>query len=335
MKLDRFVSERTGTWQELQELIRRARRRPERLGPARVRRLGELYRSAAADLAFARRRWPSDSVVRSLESLVGAAHPLIYESQARSYRLRDFLATGYWRRVGDNPRLLLLSAALLLAPGLIGYVWGLTDPAQATAFLPGNFRPVAESMPEGDLGLSRSQQAAFASLITTNNIQVSFLAFAGGVLLGLGTALVLLFNGTLLGVVAGLMVGSGNGANFFELVSPHGPLELSCIVVAGATGLRLGWTIVSPGYRSRGTALVEEARGTVEVVLGTIPWFVLAGLIEGFITPTGLGLYVAIVVGVIPAALFWWLVVSRGSRGRSLEADARLGAQVQAHAGGA
>ena len=126
-----------------------------------------------------------------------------------------------------------------------------------------------------------------ASQIFTNNIQVTFLAFAGGMLLGLGTLYVLFQNGMMLGAVGGLAIGAGNGRPFFELVTAHGVLELSCIVVAGAAGLRLGWAIIDPGNRTRGEALRDEARAAVEIVLGTAAWLVVAGLVEGFLTPVG------------------------------------------------
>jgi uncharacterized membrane protein SpoIIM required for sporulation len=155
-------------------------------------------------------------------------------------------------------------------------------------------------------------QAQLASEIFTNNITVTMLAFAGGIAFGLGTAYVLLTNGVLLGAVAGLAVGAGNGRPFFELVTAHGVLELSCIAVAGAAGLRMGWALVHPGYRRRGTALREEARAAVEIVLGTAAWLVVAGLVEGFLTPAGLGLVPVLVVGFGLGALYWGLVLWRG-----------------------
>ena len=138
--------------------------------------------------------------------------------------------------------------------------------------------------------MSVDEQSDLAAQIFTNNIQVTFLAFAGGILLGLGTLYVLIQNGILLGAVAGLAIGAGNGRPFFELVVAHGVLELSCIAVAGAAGLRLASAIVDPGTRSRMDALRTEARAAVEIVLGTAVWLVVAGLVEGFLTPAGKGL---------------------------------------------
>jgi uncharacterized membrane protein SpoIIM required for sporulation len=138
-----------------------------------------------------------------------------------------------------------------------------------------------------------------------------------------------LTNGMLLGAVAGLAVGAGNGRPFFELVTAHGVLELSCIVVAGAAGLRVGWALVHPGYRRRGAALREEARAAIEIILGTAAWLVVAGLVEGFVTPAGLGLGPVLVIGLGLGALFWGLVAWRG---RELEASAVLEPEVRADA---
>src|SRR5262249_55962465 len=147
----------------------------------------------------------------------------------------------------------------------------------------------------------------------TNNIVVTALAFAGGITLGLGTAYFLLQNAVLLGAVAGLAIGAGNGRPFFELVTAHGVLELSCIVVGGAAGLRVGWAMVHPGYRRRGVALREEARAAVEMLLGTAACLVVAGLVEGFITPKDLGLGPVLAIGFTLGAIFWGLVMWRGA----------------------
>jgi len=142
-------------------------------------------------------------------------------------------------------------------------------------------------------------------------------AFAGGIAAGIGTAALLVYQGVLFGAITGLSIWAGNGRSFFELVTAHGVLELSCVVVASAAGLRMGWALVSPGHRRRGVALAAEARVAVEIVLGTAPWLVLAGLVEGFITPRGLGLGPVIVVGVTLGAVYWALVLWRGRPARA------------------
>jgi uncharacterized membrane protein SpoIIM required for sporulation len=313
MTRDHFLHTRGQAWSELDGLVQRAGRRPGRLGGDGVLRLGELYRAAAADLAFARRRWPGDPLVARLEDLVARARHLVYAAPRRRYSALRFLATGYWRLVAERPLLLGVSAVLLFGPALLAGAWALDDPGAAGGLVPEEYHSVTEPRTEGtDLGFSASEEAGFAAEIFTNNIRVTFVAFAGGMTAGVLTALVLLFNGTLLGTVAGLAWGAGNGAPFVELVAAHGVLELSCIVVAGAAGLRLGWAIVDPGRLPRGRSLRREARHAVLLALGTAPWLVLAGLVEGFVTPSGLGVAAALTIGLALGALYWALLVWRG-----------------------
>jgi uncharacterized membrane protein SpoIIM required for sporulation len=312
--LDAFVAERSPTWAALEALVADAKRRPARLGADRVRELGASYRAAAGDLAIARRRFAGDPVVSRLERLVDQGRQLVYESARKQGSFRAYVSHGYWRRVRERPWALAAAVALLFVPALLASVWAWRDPGPASGLVPSQYQSVTEPRPAGrDLGVSVDEQASLASEIFTNNIGVAFLAFAGGIVLGIGTIYVLLQNGILLGAVAGLSIGAGNGRPFFELVTAHGVLELSCICVAGAAGLRIGWAIVNPGHRRRGDALREEARAAIEMVLGTAAWLVVAGLIEGFVTPAGLGLGPVLGIGLGVGAVYWGLVWWRGA----------------------
>jgi uncharacterized membrane protein SpoIIM required for sporulation len=311
MKLDRFVADREDDWRRLQAAVDRARSRPERLGAEGVLELGALYRAAAADLALVRREWPGDPLQARLETLVGRARHLVYDATTGRGSLRTFFGTTYWRRVAERPGLLLAAWVLLLVPMGLAVVWGVTDPVAAAGMVPEPFRNATEPT-GGDLGIPVVEQAASASAIFTNNIRVTFLAFAGGVLAGLGTAFVLVYNGTTIGAVWGLAVDAGAGLPFVELVAPHGVLELSCIAVTAAAGLRMGWALIEPGTVRRGEALRSQAGRAVELVLGTMPWLVLAGLVEGFVTPAGPGLAGAVAVGLCLGAAYWALVWWRG-----------------------
>jgi uncharacterized membrane protein SpoIIM required for sporulation len=316
--LDRFIAEREPLWTELESLVGRAGAHPERLGPEGVKRLGALYRSATADLAYARRRFEGDPVVARLEDVVGRARHLVYDAATRRRSLLRFFTDDYWRVVAERPVALALAAALLLAPALLSGLWAFEDPGAAAGLVPAQLRSVTEPRPHNaDLGLSADEKAVMASEIFTNNIRVTFLAFAGGIAIGLVTAAVVLFNGILLGVVGGLAIGAGNGRPFLQLVTAHGVLELSCIVVAAAAGLRMGWALIDPGRKRRTESLADEARRAVEIVLGTAPWLVLAGLVEGFVTPSGLELPVVLVIGIGLGTIYWSLVVWRGRGERS------------------
>jgi uncharacterized membrane protein SpoIIM required for sporulation len=308
MKVERFITEREDDWRELDALLG-ARGRARRT-TAGVLRLGALYRGAAADLALARRGHPGDPIVLRLESLVARARQAVYAEEPGRGSLRTFFARTYWVTVRERPGPLLLAIALLLVPALLAGAWALHDAGAAVGIVPGQFRGAVE--PVGDTGMTTAQSAAFSGAVMTNNIQVTFVAFAAGIAFGLGTALVLVYNGAILGAVAGGAIANGNGAGFAEFVTAHGIIELSCIAVAAAAGMRIGYAIVAPGPRPRARALTEEARAAISIVLGTIPWVVLAGLIEGFVTRAGFGLVPGLLVGVGVGATYWALVLVRG-----------------------
>jgi uncharacterized membrane protein SpoIIM required for sporulation len=119
----------------------------------------------------------------------------------------------------------------------------------------------------------------------TNNVQVAFLAAAGGILAGIGTVVLLVFNGVSIGSVLGLYHAHGAGILIWTFVLPHGVIELTAIVVAGAAGLVLGRVIIAPGRRTRGRALREDGRECLALVAGAGVLLVIAGLVEGFVSP--------------------------------------------------
>jgi uncharacterized membrane protein SpoIIM required for sporulation len=311
VRLGAFEAERGDDWRRLQEMLARAGGRPERLGPDGVRELGSLYRGAAADLAYARRRFPGDPVVARLEGLVVAGRGTVYGQASRGGAVRAFVSRGYWRRLAERPVLIAVAWSLLLVPAAAGAAWAAGDPGAALGLVPGELQAAADPPAEGR-DFDAATGAAFSAQVMVNNIQVTLTAFAGGILAGAGTVLALLFNGLILGVVGGLAFGAGNGTAFLRLISSHGPLELSCIVVGGIAGLRLGWAIIAPGPGRRGPAVVAEARNAVELALGTAPWLVLCGLLEGFATGPDLPVGVQLGIGGAWFALFWGLVAWRG-----------------------
>jgi uncharacterized membrane protein SpoIIM required for sporulation len=311
MNLEGFIRDRGDAWQELEALIAEAKGRAERLDPDRIRRLGALYRSTAADLALARRRFPRDPVRARLEDLVRRAGALVYHGRAERTSVLGFFTRTYWVRIAERPRLLAAAALLLLGPGLLAALWAIQDPGSALDFIPDEFRGATDP-PRHD-GTTAGQEAAFTAYLFTNNIRVTIVGFALGITAGIGTAVVLAFNGLMLGAVAGAAIEAGNGRAFLEFIIPHGPIELSCVVVAAAAGLRLGVSIVDPGNHPRGRAIAREGRDAVEIVLGTMPWLVAAGLSEAFVRGSGLPLPALAAIGLGLFAVFWGLVFVRGT----------------------
>ena len=196
----------------------------------------------------------------------------MYHSARRSGTLREFVdARLLAARARAHPASLAIAALCLFGPSLLGGYWAWRDPGAGDAARAGRVpvRRASRGSRGEDWGISVDEQAAFSSEIFTNNIRVAILAFAGGILLGVGALFVLLYNGVILGATFGIAIGAGNGPPLFQQVLAHGVLELSCIVVAGAAGMRIGWAIIDPGTRPRGEALREEARAAAEMLLGT------------------------------------------------------------------
>jgi uncharacterized membrane protein SpoIIM required for sporulation len=310
------------SWEALETALRRAHGRPQRLGAEQALVLGRGYRAAVADLALARRRYPGDPVVERLERLVLDGRQAVYGARARHGSLIGFYARGYWRLVLGRPGVLALAAAAMFGPALLAALWAMHDPGAAIGLVPSQFRAAAHPHIYR-LSYGATTQAVLASSIFTNNIEVTFLAFAGGLLLGAGTLVVLAYNGLTLGAIAGLTLQSGSFSVFVRYVAPHGILELSCITLAGTAGLRLAWAMIDAGTLPRGESLRLQAREAVLLVLGTAPWLIAAGLTEGFVTPHGLPLPAALAVGAALGGSFWLLAITRGRpAGRPLTGDA-------------
>ncbi|HTU95267.1 MAG TPA: stage II sporulation protein M [Solirubrobacteraceae bacterium] len=311
MNLDAFLAEREPEWDTLEATLKRAGGRPERLGADGALALGRGYRAAVADLALARRRYPGDPVVERLERLVLAARQAVYGRRRGTGTLVWLATRRYWQLVAERPGMLALAALATFAPCLLAGLWALHDPGAALGLVPGQFQPAAHPHIH-KLAFGATTQAALASSIFTNNIQVTFLAFGGGLLLGAGSLAVLAYNGAILGALGGLTLGAGNFAVFVRYIVPHGILELSCFTVAGAAGLRLGWALIDAGTLPRGESLRRAARPAVGMILGTAPCLIVAGLTEGFVTPRGLPLAAALAVGIVLGGGFWTLVLTRG-----------------------
>ncbi|HTL86307.1 MAG TPA: hypothetical protein VL856_14060, partial [Acidimicrobiia bacterium] len=147
--LDEFTRDRAATWQELDGLVAAAGNSPAKLGPTGVRRLGACYRATAADLALARRRFPSDPVVLQLEQRVRRGRQAVYHTTPKTKTFRDFVTRDYWRRIRERPALLVCAIALLAVPTLLAGYWAWRDPGRASGLVPTQFQSVTEPREPG------------------------------------------------------------------------------------------------------------------------------------------------------------------------------------------
>ncbi len=132
---------------------------------------------------------------------------------------------------------------------------------------------------------SREPGFGLSSMIMTNNIRVSILAFASGIFLGIGTVVILISNGLMLGGLAALYTDAGLSKYFWSLILPHGGIELICIFITAGAGLIIGYALINPGSFRRREWLIKEGHDAVKLVIGCVPLLIIAGLIEAYVTP--------------------------------------------------
>jgi uncharacterized membrane protein SpoIIM required for sporulation len=184
-----------------------------------------------------------------------------------------------------------IAATLLFAPAAISWVAVDRDPAIAEQFIPRGMLERARNgvqrakNHEGYISDFGEWRPYAASAIMTNNVQVTYLAFAGGVAAGAGTVLALVTNGIQLGGVMGLYQANGILSLILAFVAPHGVLELSAIAIAGGGGLLIGSALLLPGAMTRREALVIRGRRAIRLIAGSTMLLVVAGTLEGFVSP--------------------------------------------------
>ena len=313
--LNHFTASRQPRWAELEALLSRSEGNGLRSFDAdQIEAFARTYRQVVSDLALAQRDFPDDQLTLWLNGLASRAHLRLYRAPAPSWRRFGlFFWTDFARRFRAARPYLLMSALLLFGPAVLAYVGALLEPTLRDALVPASLR---QTMSNGRTwtDIQPALRPGMATLIFTNNIQVSFLAFAGGVLFGLGTAYVLVSNGLLLGGVLGAAQFYGVAPLVWSFISPHGYLELTCIVIAGAAGLMLGDALLRPGLLLRREALARASRRAVELVVGAAPVLVVAGLIEGFISPSDLLIPVKLVFGPLAGLGLCALLLTMGRR---------------------
>lgn len=314
-----------GGWLEYRHLLERARRRGlENLSPHELERFAATYRATAADLARARTYRAAWPLVFSLERWVGAGHNLLYRPTQRSWSaLLRWLRYGFPALVRARSRYVAVAAALLFLPAIGTFAAVRHDPSLARDLLPATMIDRANTANQraqrggGYVDVPDFFMPVMSSGIAANNVQVTFMAFAGGILAGLGTMFLLLVNGVSIGAVAGLFQNQGAGAMLWEFVAPHGVIELSAVCIAGGAGLLLGSAFVFPGRKRRLDALADRAREGVSLLAGTTLLLALAGLMEGFVSPAHIpaAAKLGIAAPVALAVLAYLLMAGRGVDG--------------------
>ena len=314
MDIDAFVAVHSAEWARLERLVRRSGRARRLSGPE-VDELVSLYQRAATHLSLVQTRSPDPILVARLSRLVSSARSAVAGSHAPTWRqLLGFFTTTFPVAVYRCRRWWVPTAVVSLLVALLLGIWVTTHPDVQRALVPPS--SVRDLVNHQFADYYRAHPAHdFALQVWTNNVWVSAEVLAGGLLFGLFTVFALFQNSANVGVIGGYMVAAHKTSLFFGLILPHGLLELTAVFVAAGTGLRLGWTMIDPGPRRRAEALAEEGRGTVVIALGLVVVLAVSGVIEAFVTPSGLPTWLRIGIGVVVECAFLAYVFVLGRRG--------------------
>jgi uncharacterized membrane protein SpoIIM required for sporulation len=319
--IDRFLATNQPAWDRLSDLNARAGRGVRRLDTADLDELIRLYQRTSGHLSYTRTYFADPALTAYLTALVGRAHAIVYGSRPRSIRaLGRFFTHTFPVAVWEARWFVAISAACFFVPAAVVAVW--LSHSREALNAAGSAALRQTYVNHDFASYYRSQPSAqFAAQVQTNNIRVAFLAFAAGIAACIPTAVLLAQNGVGIGQAAGLFAAAGKQPQFWGLILPHGLLETTSIVIAGAAGLRLGWAWISPGDRSRTEALAAEGRRSMAIVAGLVLTFIVAGLIEGFVTGSALATGVRIGIGVLAETAFVLYIVVMGRGAGRATAD--------------
>jgi uncharacterized membrane protein SpoIIM required for sporulation len=312
MDIDRFMADNSPGWARLRELTLRAKD----LSGDEVRELSNLYQRAAGQLAYVQAHFADPALRAALTRQVADTASVLYGARGRAlWGARRFFSVTFPLAVWELRWFVLVSALALFLPAIALGAWIAHSHAAFSASAPAAVR---QAYLNHDFASYYSSQpsADFASEVYTNNVLVAFEAFAGGITFGVLTLVALFYNGANLGFAAGLFYAAHHPGEFWGLVTPHGLLELSSVVLAGAAGLRIGWTLIDPGDRPRLTALAAEGQRAVVLVMGTVLTLAVSGLIEGFVTGSALPTAARVGIGVTVEVTFlaWVVLAGRAAR---------------------
>jgi uncharacterized membrane protein SpoIIM required for sporulation len=285
----RWLEKRRPHWLRLEQLVAISGRGSiASLKSTELQELALLYRQSASDLATVREDPASKQLAVYLNQLLGRAHNLIYMGRRQNRRgiwtfYRDIYPVIFRQTFADT----FAAFVLFFAAAFAGFLMGMADPSFTRHFLGPQMIDTIERHEMWTHSIVTIKPLA-SSAILTNNISVALSTFALGITAGIGTVWMMLLNGLMMGVVAVACWREGMSLPLWSFVAAHGVLELPAIFIAGGAGIGIAKGLLFPGSLPRRESLVRAGRRSVQLVLGTIPMLLVAGIVEGFVSPTDL-----------------------------------------------
>ncbi len=274
----------------------------------------ERYRRLCSHLTLARQRHYSPQLIQYLNNLVTEGHQVLYAGgSVRQNLLQRFFWIDFPEAIRRNTRLILIAFALFWIPAIIFGIVSYHNTDALLTLVDANDLREIDSMYDPDqraFGRGQDRQAdsdlvMFAHYIS-NNIGISFRTFAGGMLLGIGSLLITIFNGLYIGGIAGHMTQIGYSHTFFPFVIGHGAFELPGLIFSAAAGLKLGMSLIDPGPLRRKDSLKLAAHEAAILMYGSFAMLLIAAFLEAFWSArVAIPISVKLTVG----ALLWLLVI--------------------------
>ncbi|USG67698.1 stage II sporulation protein M [Brevibacillus ruminantium] len=319
MNLTSFWQSHKATWAELDRLLEHFQKRPRQVGAAEIDRLTLLYKKTSAHLAYIRTYHPHDEITQYLNQLVSRAHNTAYRQQSNSMgQLSHFFWVHLFSLVNKRIWFIGLAGLLFVIGGISGFAAVMVDPLNLYYVLP---EGMAAHIDPSRLGAGHDaiNSPIMSTAIMINNIKVAFLAFISGITLGLVPVYLMLYNGLLVGALAAVYAQADSSYAFWAYILPHGVIELTAIFIAGGAGLHMGYRLLVPGIYHRKYQFLQAAKESAQLLLGTLPMFVIAGIIEGYITPSSFSLEAKYSVAALTllALVGWYLYGFYRQRQRS------------------
>ena len=289
MNIQRWIARKEANWKRLNKLLQQAEKKGlQSLKASEIQELASLYRSVSADLARAKTYKVGDILVKDLQKLTSRSYNQIYQGSRHQEWLGviDFYRWGLPNIIQQTWIYTAIATAVFMLGGVIAWWYAWLDQSFLTLMVPPDLIIQVRDKQELWMGSIVGVEPLASSNIMVNNLSVAFKTVAGGVSLGIFTLYILFFNGLHIGAIAAL-VGQNNLAyGLWAFVFPHGALELPAIFFAGGAGLLIARGILFPGKYRRSEAIKFYGSQAAKLVFGIIPLLIIAGIIEGFFSPS-------------------------------------------------